>query len=172
MVDNIKIEMNKADEKRFKRIAKQLPDAVFRKQVKRSAGKAMTPVNRDAKKLAPKDTGYYRKSIGKKQKTYSRTKAVWTGIGPRKGKPHAYLAHLIEFGYRKVTGGTVARLSGSRAGRADAARSAARTGAGKVVGFVPARPHLRPAMRRNKQKVFRTYAGELQAGIAREAKKV
>lgn len=53
-------------------------------------------------------------------------------IGPKHGKGRA--AHLVEFGHRLVKGG------GSRIGHTGKFE-----GTGKVVGFVPAHPFLRPA---------------------------
>jgi len=171
MVDII-LGVDKKDERRLKRALKNIPEKVFKRTVGKAANKSMTPVSRKAKKLAPKDSGDYRKSIGKKKKTYTRNKVVWVGVGPRKGKPNAYLGHLIEYGHRIVSGGTVARVSGRRAGRADRARDESRTGQGRVVGFVPPRPHLRPALRQSKAKVLGIYRKELHLGIETEARRV
>lgn len=168
---DIRVEFDKRDRRRFKKLAKKLPQNVFRRHVGKSANKAMTPVSRAAKKFAPKEAGDYRKSIGKKKKTYKRTNVAWVGVGPRKGKAHYALGHLIEYGHRIVVGGTTARISGKQAGRTGSARNEARTGKGRVVGFVPAHPHLKPAMRTNKTKVISLYRKGLMRGITEEARK-
>ncbi len=169
---DLRIKLDKNDQRRFNKAAKSLPEKVFLKHVGKSANKAMTPVSRAAKKKAPKLSGDYRKSIGKKKKTYKRSQVVWIGVGPRKGKHNYALGHLIEMGHRIVVGGTAARVSGSRAGQIAAAQKAARTGKGRVVGFIPAQPHLRPALRENKTKVLSQYAKGLKKGITEEALKV
>jgi len=165
----IGIAVDKKDRKRFQKIVKTLPEKVFKRHVGKAANKAMTPVSRAAKKLAPKDSGDYRKSIGKKKKTYSRNKVVWIGVGPRHGKAHSSLGHLIEFGHRVVTGGSTTRIAGKRSGRVNRAKSADRTGKGRVVGYIPAQPHLRPALRKNKGTVVNKYQKEIQLGILKEA---
>lgn len=167
---DIRISLDKNDQARFERACRTIPEKLFNRHVGRSANKAMTVVSRDAKKLAPKDSGDYRKSIGKKKKSYPRSKVVWIGVGPIKGRNNAYLGHLIEYGHRMVTGGTVARLSGRRKGRADAAGK--QTGTGRVVGFVPPHPHLRPAMQRNKGAVLTQFRRDLHSGILEESRKV
>ena len=165
----ISIALDQRDRQRFERACAQLPARVFRRHVGRAAGRAMTAVSRAAKRLAPKDTGDYRKSIGKKKKTYSRTQTVWVGVGPRKGKNNYSLAYLLEYGHRMVVGGSTARTSGSRVERA---RTAERTGTGRMVRFVPPRMHLRPAMRRNRAAVVATYTSGLRDGILTEARLV
>ena len=169
---DIKISTDKADEKRFIRMCKHFPEKVFIRHAGKSANKAMTPVSRDTKKLAPKDSGDYRKSIKKKKKTYKRNKIVWVGVGPKRGMPNANLWHLLEYGHRMVIGGTTARISGARAGQIDKAKNEARTGKGQVVGFVPAQPHIRPGFRKNKSKIVQIYKTELKRGILEEAGKV
>lgn len=131
----------------------------YRRTVAKAASKAMTPVSKTAKRLAPRGaTGLLRKSIGKKSKWYSGTLVVI--IGPRKGfkrlitsksgkarsvNPAKY-AHLVELGHSIVAGG-------------------------EVVGHVPARPFLRPALFQNKAKVISILRRELRAGLLLEAKK-
>lgn len=168
----IQMRIDRKDRARLEKAMKQLPEKVFLRHAGKAAGKAMTPVSRTAKKMAPKESGDYRKSIGKKRKTYRRTHTVWVGVGPRKGKANAYLGHLHEFGHRIVVGGTTARVGGKRHGKADAAKDRSRTGKGRVVGFVPPRPHLRPGLRNNQDKVFSTCKTELKKGVLEEARKI
>lgn len=79
-----------------------------RKVLRQSLNKASTPVNREAKRRAPRDTGTLRKSIGKVSRTYSGGSVVVV-IGARTGfsyvdefgnnhEPVNY-AHLVEFGH-------------------------------------------------------------------------
>ena len=157
---------------RWKKAVKAVPEKVFNKHVGKASGKAMTPVSISMKRLAPKEHGDYRKSIGKKRKTYKRNLTVWTGVGPRRGKYHANLAHLLEYGYRVVTGGTTARIRGKRRGQVGNAKNSANTGKGRVVGFVGPRLHIKQAMRNNRQKVRGIYKTELRRGIMQEARAV
>ena len=132
----------------------------YRSTVAKAASKAMTPVSKLAKRLARagEGTGLLSKSIGKKSKWYGGTRVVI--IGPRKGfkravttksgksrfvNPAKY-AHLVELGHSIVAGG-------------------------EVVGHVPARPFLRPALFQNRTKIIGIMRRELRAGLLREAKK-
>jgi HK97 gp10 family phage protein len=64
-------------------------------------------------------------------------------IGPKHGAGRA--AHLVEFGHRLVKGGkSRIKLGGIEGG-------------GKVVGFVPAHPFLRPAFDANAQRALDVY---------------
>ena len=68
---------------------------------------ALTPINRAAKRNAPKRFGILKKSIGKKVKLYSKNRVVWGAVGVRSGfktyiagrniNPRKY-AHIVEFG--------------------------------------------------------------------------
>ena len=46
---------------------------------------SMTPLNKEAKRQAPKETGQLKRSIGKKIKTYKNDGVVWGGVGVRSG---------------------------------------------------------------------------------------
>lgn len=91
-----------------KELRRQLAKAGSR-GVKRAArtatGRSMTAVARAARRLAPKDEGVLRKSIGKRTKT-TRSGDVSTIVGPRSGnwlRAHgrpANLASLLEYGTR------------------------------------------------------------------------
>ncbi len=149
----------------------------YRRTVAKAASKAMTPVAKLAKRLAPVGTGPTRgllkKSIGKKSKWYRGTRVVIIGprttfkrvIVTRKGirrvNPVNY-AHLVELGHRAVTGGKVERLDG---------RSVKGPKTGRVVGHVAGQPFLRPALFQNKENIKRILHRELRAGLLREAKK-
>lgn len=53
--------------------------------VRGASSKALTPVNKLAKRAAPVDTGLLKKSIGKRIRTYRRSGAVVGLIGVREG---------------------------------------------------------------------------------------
>ncbi len=94
-----------------RRLAKKfdnLAGAVQNRIVRRPLSAALTPINRAAKRKAPKLRGFLKKSIGKKVKMYPG--GVWGGVGPRTGSEFTYIdengkkhvpanyAHLPEFG--------------------------------------------------------------------------
>jgi HK97 gp10 family phage protein len=93
----------------LRRALAELRGATQRRIVGPAANKAMTPINRAAKRNAKSvgDTGLLAKSIGKIQRTYKRAGVVMTIIGARKGfrqvingKPRdpSLYAHLVEYG--------------------------------------------------------------------------
>lgn len=103
-------------DRRLMRRLTHLKASTQRKVVRPAASKAWTPVNKEAKRRCPKETGALERSLGKKIKVYSRTGVVWVAIGPRTGekyhkvgpdgkirKPTKY-AHLAEFGGRRSSG--------------------------------------------------------------------
>jgi HK97 gp10 family phage protein len=89
---------------------KKLSSTVQRRVVRRPLTAALTPINKAAKREAPKDTKALSKSIGKRVKVYRG--GVFGAVGPRtderytvtddRGRrrvPSRY-AHLVEFGTR------------------------------------------------------------------------
>ena len=92
-------------DKEMIRNLEQLPIRVQRKVVRQATSAALTPLNKAAKREAPKDTGTLKKSIGKKVKTYRKDGVVWGAVGPRSGfrvvvdgkarDPRRY-AHIVE----------------------------------------------------------------------------
>lgn len=92
--------------KKFERLASK---AAQNRVIRRPVSNALTPINKEAKRLVPVGaTKGLRKSIGKKVKSYPG--GIWGGVGPRtgsqftvvdaSGKKHvpANYAHLVEFG--------------------------------------------------------------------------
>ena len=75
-----------------------------RKIVRPAVSKALTPINKAAKRKCPVDTKALRKSIGKRVKANSRTGTVWGGVGPRKGWPDepGRRIHFIEYGTKNA----------------------------------------------------------------------
>lgn len=86
---------------------KTLPARVQKKGMRKAQSKAATPIMASWKQRAAKDTGVYRRSIKRKQKTYASGKIV-TLIGPDRGvtgtkngkltRPANY-SHLVEKGH-------------------------------------------------------------------------
>ena len=96
--------------KKFERLGSP---AAQNRVIRRPLSNALTPISKEAKRLAPVgETGALKRSIGKKVKAYRG--GVWGGVGPRtggqftridaKGKSHvpANYAHLVEFGTIKT----------------------------------------------------------------------
>jgi hypothetical protein len=82
---------------------------------------------------------------------YPRRKVIVGVAGPQYkrigGGNHG---HLVEFGHRVVTGGSVARVGKWASKGVASARSVARTGKGRVAGQVAGKPFLEPAAERTK----------------------
>ena len=124
----------------------RLPAALVRRVVRPAVRSALVPINKAAKRKAPKETGLLKKSIGAVVKVYKRTGVIWGGVGPRKGfrqvidgKPRdpVKYAHLVEFGTERA----------------------------------PAQAFLRPAFDENKGKAFGILKAKIAAGLIREAKR-
>ncbi|MCP4617177.1 MAG: hypothetical protein GY844_12190 [Bradyrhizobium sp.] len=132
---------------RLLRKLRRLPQTVQRRVMRPAVSKALTPVNRDAKRRAPRATGLLKKSIGKKVKVYRHSGTVWGAVGVRRGykarmpdgryrDPDKY-AHLVELGTQHS----------------------------------PAQPFLRPAMDANRERALAILADTVRAGLAKEAAK-
>ena len=78
-----------------------LGQGAARRVMRPAVNAALTPLNKAAKRLCPKDSGNLRRSIGKKVSLPRRGgDTVWGGVGPRKGYPDdpGMRVHLTEFG--------------------------------------------------------------------------
>ena len=92
-------------DKKLSRKLERLPNRIMRKVVRQAVSAGLTPLNKEAKRQAPKDSGTLKKSIGKKIKTYKNDGVVWGGVGARSGfrvvidgkprDPRRYI-HLVE----------------------------------------------------------------------------
>jgi HK97 gp10 family phage protein len=97
----------KVDDRKVRRMLKELPDRIERKVLRQAIGPATTPAVKAAKRLAPRDSGLLKKSIAKKIKTYKKTNTAVSIVGPKKDvvevingknkRPSKY-AHLVEGG--------------------------------------------------------------------------
>jgi len=158
-----KLDIDPKEQKHLEKMLAEAPAKLRRKHVRRAVSFAITPVLKAARKLAPRDTGDLKRYLKRKIKSYSKNATIFGMVGPEKHKaPHA---HLVEFGHRIVVGGTVARKDGSLKG------GGKNRGAGRVVGFVPPRPFLRPAFQQNKENMLRRYRQKLIEGLNKEFKK-
>ncbi len=113
-----------------------LPEALGGPVLERSVRAGAELIRADAAARAPRATGKLARSIALWTLDVSRDH-VSVAVGLRR-LPYA---HLVEFGHRMVIGG---RLGARRAIRRGP-RAGQVTGGGREVGFVAARPFLRPA---------------------------
>ena len=156
----------------LRRVLRMLPDRVYRKVVRQMTGRMATPIVKAAKRnleavQSDKARGVLAKNITKRNKTYIRLGAVVTVVGAKWSEaPHA---HLVEFGHRMVVGGTVERLRG---GTTPLSKQTGKRGGGRVVGFVKAKPFMRPAFDSTKGQVMAIAERALRIGVEREAKKL
>jgi len=167
---------------------KRLEAKTLRKVVRRATGLSMTPVKRDAKKRIHNRTGALKRSISKKTKTYTNTRTVISLIGAKAGYKEmsnrygkvvpANYEHLVEFGHRLVKGGKASKLSSEsymKLYKGDlselySGNSKEGPSGGRVIGWVPAHPFMRPALRTNKHKIISKFKKETWTGIVRLAK--
>ncbi len=135
----------------------KLPLKIQNKVVKKMVREGAKVVQKAAKQKAPRKTGRLRRAIIVRAKTRRETrpetvaaKVMIRSKATKRGAiaPHA---HLLEYGHQLVKGGKLG--SG-----------------GKVIGFVAARPFMRPAFDNNKSKVINTMRRVFARGI-REYKK-
>lgn len=92
-------------DKELIRNLERLPNRVARKVARQAVSAALTPLNKAAKREAPRDQGTLKKSLGKKIKTYKNDGVVWGAVGVRSGfgvvidgtlkDPRRY-AHIVE----------------------------------------------------------------------------
>ena len=100
-------------------------------------------IQEDASRRAPRRTGKLSRSIGIEVKEKARNK-VSVDIGPRR---EAFYGKFVELGHALVRGRRKAQK--------------------KVIGYVPARPFLRPAFDTNVAAAKRAVADTLRAALGR-----
>ena len=131
----------------------KLASGTQRKAVRPAVSKALTPINKEAKRRAPKGKadegggylrpghrpGDLRRSIGKRVKVYKYSGVVWGGVGPRKGHADTpgLRVHWVEFGRPKHN--------------------------------APAQPFLRPALQAKRAEALRILGKETWRGIEKLA---
>lgn len=138
-----------------------LKRGVQRRILRAAVTEASAPILQSARGHAPKRTGTFKRSLGKKVKTYSKSGTVVAIVGPRKGyktqtgitrkgkeifEDPTKIAHLLEYGHLVVRGG-------------------------KVVGHAPAYPSMTPAMQENQSRAVETIARRIGEEIEKEAAK-
>jgi hypothetical protein len=145
-----------------------LPDEISRK-VLLPAMKAADLVGKNAAEAEarrhtsdrPKKGGHLVTTTGAAEARLNSTVVGKVGFFGKAGA-HGW---LVEHGHRMVVGGTVARVNKAsrQFGRSPKAKSAANTGAGRVVGQVPEHPILLPAYEKAKAGMEQAFAGEVIA---------
>ena len=164
--------MTLTGDKELDRAFQQLPDRVQRKVARQAVSAALTPMVKAAKRLAPKDEGLLKKSIGKKVKTYRNNGVTWGAVGARSGfktvidgKVHdpRKIIHLVEFGAKAHVIKPKARKALSVDGQA------------RAIVHHPGTEGTRFMIRAHDQTrgaVLNTLSKKLGSGIEREAKKL
>ncbi len=122
---------------------KALDDAVAADMLEKAVLAGAKIVRDDASRRAPKRTGKLSESIEVEVKAKSR-ESVSVAVGPNK---EAFYGKFIELGHALVRGSKKAEK--------------------KVLGHVPARPFLRPAIDENEANVKRVVAEELKKALGR-----
>ena len=125
----------------------RLAGAALRKLARPAVARAIVPVNKAAKRMAPVETGTLKKSLGIKIKTYAWPGVVWAGVGPRQGftgvgpdgrrRDPVNYAHLVELG----------------------------------TTHSPAQPFLRPALDTQKPMAMAILTREIKKRLEQEARK-
>ncbi len=147
-------------DKALERMFKRLTGPEILKITRASVNKAMTPVLTTARKEVSVKSGDTKRAIIKKAVVYKREGNVLGMVGVRranfrstqKGEATSNLEHIIELGHLIVKGGKLGA-------------------GGRVVGFVPPRPFMLPAWRRNREKMQRRYAKSMENGVHKLAAK-
>jgi len=127
----------------MERVLQQLPEKVQNKVVRQSIRAGARPLIRSMRSGASQVSSRISQAIGIVVRRY-RSGDLHVGVvGVRRGAKYkniSNIAHLLEFGHRMVVGGTVARISGRKAGSIPKAKDPKRTGKGTVIGFVQPAP--------------------------------
>ena len=128
-------------DKKLRRTLQQLAGGAQRRIVRPAVSKALTPINRAAKRRCPVETGLLKRSIGKKVKAYRYSGVIWGAVGPRVG----YKKQMPDGSWRNPT--KYAHLAED------------------------AKPYLRPALDTNRQKAMGILATEIRRRLEKEARR-
>lgn len=193
MANTMRIGFRLDNFKELQAMLANLPAVTQQKVIGVALESAAVPIERAARKLAPKRTGALRASITHVLRKYPKKTMVI--IGPDKdyyeggkrvkkgesrlGKDRpANYAHLIEFGHlsrNAAANATVKKMVLFTARERAAANVAGRAlpAAGRrTVDFVPARPFLRPAVEQGKAAAAAAFEQGVAKGLVREIKKL
>ena len=157
------------------RLPDRLVNKVMRQAVRKGIKKFESAIRSNARGMLRGhghiDAASIEKNIITKVKTYGSTATIFAIAGvARSADRAAPHAHLVEFGHRMVTRGTVERLNSERsAGRS---RRTGRRGGGRVIGFVPPVPFVRRAFDANAQGVKLAIVAEIGRGAEKEVAKM
>ena len=143
------------------RLPEKMLDDVLKKATRSSARRIVTSARKKIDLQDLFETGLLRKSLQVKVKVNKKLGTVRARVWPNKkirgtapdGRTRIpfFYAHLVEFGYRVGSGGT---LDNKRKSKIEL------TGKAVVRGHVPARPFLRPALDENRTKITREFDGK------------
>lgn len=106
-MSSLKIKAHIEGVEKLQAIMAGLPAQVARRVLRPALNAEGSKVVTQSKQLVPKQTGLFKRSMGKKTKTYTQTGNIIVIVGPRTGyrqviggKPHdpVKYAHLVEFG--------------------------------------------------------------------------
>lgn len=147
-----------------------IPANLQPKVVQRILASAAYPIVRQARNLAPRNTGTLKKSIYSRRSRKStpgleiRDITVKAGKSQQKFNRDAYYWKFVEFGRGTVNAkkGKVLRFFNKKTGKWISKES---------VAAVPARPFLRPAFEANKQKAAEIFSQKAAKIIAKAATK-
>ena len=168
-----------------------LGDRVYKKVLSLASSRAVKPVIDTARRLAPKETGLLKKSIGTKQKKYPKNGVVVAIVGPRTGfaqdvvvdtpygkmksrRDPAKYAHLVEYGTRAHSTAALSnnKIRPNKSGEVSEENrlgfAIAMQGGDNHPGATP-KPFMRPAFDANTNRVIAIFRQELAAGVRREA---
>ena len=155
----INIIIDKAEQDKLEKLLKKLPIELQKNVVRRATRAAMAPVRKTIKSLINVNDGVLMKSIRIRQKRYPRSGVIYTMVTAN--APHA---HLVEFGHKLIAGRTVLDSGNDRIYRVKGRK-------GKLLGFVPPHPFMRPGMEANLTKALNIYRSKLIDGMMKEIAK-
>ena len=155
----INVIIDQAQQEKITKLLEELPVELQKNVIRRATRAAMAPVRKTIKGLINVNDGVLMKSIKIRQKRYPRSGVIYTMVVA--DAPHAY---LVEFGHRLVAGRTVLDSGNDRIYRVKGRK-------GKLLGFVPPHPFMRPGMEANLTKVLDIYRNKLIDGMMKEIAK-
>ena len=166
------VSLNMIDDKGVVFAMKTLRASVRRGVFRQSVRSALSPINKEAKRLVPKDSGALKSAIAIKVKTYAKTGAVVGMVGvihnkESKGKIPNYYAQRIEYGhdYRSPDARKGKRTYRQYVAPDDAKKIEIGTSSGA------AQPFLRPAIQNKRGEALSILSTKAKQVLLREVAK-